>query len=328
MPLEKSLYLCSVKHISINQCHQTMEKKLFHIDSIETYNRENGFETFHPLVAVVDMGKSTSDMRIYYDDVIYQYDVYALFLKQFHCCELFYGRRPYDYAEGTVTSFAPGQTVTSRVIPDVPYEATGLLFHPDLIRGTSLGEEIKKFSFFSYESNEALHLSEQERMVFANCLSRIQQEIQRPIDRHSRRIICQNIELLLDYCLRFYDRQFITREQENADVVLRFNQALDNVFDGHSLFLKGIPGVKYFAEQCFLSPNYFGDLIKRETGRTPQEYIHDRIIDRAKDVLASTNDTIAAIADRLGFAYPQHFVRLFKQKTTMTPTEYRNKQAM
>ena len=295
-------------------------EKIFKIDSIDDYNKMNGFETFHPLVAVVDMSKST---HIQDQDTTFNYGVYALFLKQTYCGDITYGRQPYDYQEGTVTSFAPGQTVHVKLRPDYKPNALGLLFHPDLISGTTLGREIKNYRFFSYDSREALHLSEREKEIYRDCLDKIRTEIERPIDRHTKTLVCRNIELLLDYCMRFYDRQFITREKVNLDVLAKFESLLDDYFSGNRAERDGLPSVKYFAENCYLSPNYFGDLIKKETGRTPQEMIQNKIMDLAKNELLSTKKTVSEIAYMLGFQYSQHFNRYFKKNTGQTPSEFR-----
>lgn len=295
-------------------------EKIFKIDSIDDYNKMNGFETFHPLVAVVDMSKSTRDLK---EDASFNYGVYALFLKQTYCGDITYGRQPYDYQEGTVTSFAPGQTVHVKYRPDFVPNALGLLFHPDLISGTTLGREIKNYRFFSYDSREALHLSEREKEIYRDCLEKIRTEIERPIDRHTKTLVCRNIELLLDYCMRFYDRQFITREKVNLDVLAKFESLLDDYFSGDRAEREGLPSVKYFAENCYLSPNYFGDLIKKETGRTPQEMIQNKIMDLAKNELLSTKKTVSEIAYMLGFQYSQHFNRYFKKNTGQTPSEFR-----
>lgn len=296
-------------------------EKVVKINSIDEYNKMYGFETRHPLVTVVDMnGTKPAD---YAEEVTYNYDVYAVFLKQTYCGDITYGRQPYDYQEGTVTSFAPGQVVRVKHVPDFKPNAIGLLFHPDLIRGTSLGQDIKQYSFFAYSSREALHLSEQEKMIFKDCLNKIKMELERPIDRHSKKLICRNIELLLDYCMRFYERQFITRQDANKDVLTRFEEQLDKYFQGNTAELQGLPSVKYFAEQCFLSPNYFGDLVKKETGRSPQEYIQGKIIELAKEELLSTKKTVNEISYQLGFQYSQHFNRYFKRSVGMTPSEYR-----
>ena len=300
-------------------------EQLLTIDSIESYNKFFGFETRHPLVAVVDMDKL--DAMRFPPELTYDYRVYALFLKQTYCGDITYGRQPYDYQEGTVTSFAPGQVVHVKFKPGIKPNARGVLFHPDLIRGTSLGRGIGQYSFFDYSSREALHLSDDEKKIFADCLEKIEMELERPIDQHSKPLICRNIELLLDYCMRFYDRQFLTRHEANHDVLTRFEQELNKYFIGKRAELEGLPSVKYFAEKCFLSPNYFGDLVKKETGRSPQEFIQSKIIDLAKDELAGTDKSVTEIAYRLGFQYPQHFNRYFKRGTGMTPMEYRRAEA-
>lgn len=300
-------------------------EQLLTIDSIEAYNRFFGFETRHPLVAVIDM--SRVDPNRLPPEVSYDYRVYALFLKQTYCGDITYGRQPYDYQEGTVTSFAPGQVVHVRFAQDYKPNARGLLFHPDLIRGTSLGRGIGQYSFFDYSSREALHLSDDEKEIFADCLKKIELELERPIDQHSKQLICRNIELLLDYCMRFYDRQFITRHKANNDVLTRFEQELNNYFKDRRAAREGLPSVRFFADKCFLSPNYFGDLVKKETGRSPQEFIQGKIIDLAKDELAGTDKSVTEIAYSLGFQYPQHFNRYFKRGVGMTPMEYRRAEA-
>ncbi len=290
-------------------------------DSIGSYNACYGFETMHPLVAVADLKQSSR--RPEAAETTYHYGIYALFLKQTYCGDITYGRTPYDYQDGTVTSFAPGQTVRVSRKPEQKPDALGLLFHPDLIRGTSLAKEMKQYSFFAYSSHEALHLSEEEKTIFKGCVEKIKAEAGRPADRHSRTLICKNIELLLDYCLRFYDRQFDMRREANSDILGRFETELDEYFSGRGKLPEGLPSVEYFAGKCFLSPNYFGDLIKKETGRTPRDYIQNKIIGLAKDELAGSERTVGEISDRLGFQYPQHFNRYFKRIVGMTPSEYR-----
>lgn len=293
---------------------------IINLKSIDQYNRLYGLETLHPLVAVVDLKNATT----YPTHFTLNYGVYALFLKQTRCGDLRYGRQPYDYQEGTVTSFAPGQVVEVKMEEGTRPLAQGLLFHPDLIRGTSLGKEIKRYSFFSYASNEALHLSDEEKQIYLDCLSNIQAELQHPIDKHSRRLIVRNIELLLDYCMRFYERQFITRATANKDVLTKFEEELDWYFQSQLPQEQGLPTVKYFADRACLSPNYFGDLVKKETGRTAQEYIQDKLINIAKEEILSQTRNVSEIAYRLGFQYPQHFTRIFKKRVGCTPGEYRN----
>ena len=293
---------------------------IINLKSIDQYNRLYGLETLHPLVAVVDLKNATT----YPTHFTLNYGVYALFLKQTRCGDLRYGRQPYDYQEGTVTSFAPGQVVEVKMEEGTRPLAQGLLFHPDLIRGTSLGREIKRYSFFSYASNEALHLSDEEKQIYLDCLSNIQAELQHPIDKHSRRLIVRNIELLLDYCMRFYERQFITRTTANKDVLTKFEEELDWYFQSQLPQEQGLPTVKYFADRACLSPNYFGDLVKKETGRTAQEYIQDKLINIAKEEILSQTRNVSEIAYRLGFQYPQHFTRIFKKRVGCTPGEYRS----
>ncbi len=296
-------------------------EEVINLNSVETYNSIYGFETRNPLVTVVDL--HGTDAVVPSGEMTLNYGLYAIFLKQTYCGDITYGRQPYDYQEGTVTSFAPGQVVRVKRAPGSKPNATGLLFHPDLIHGTSLAREIKRYSFFSYSSREALHLSEEEKKIFSDCLARIKEETERQADNQSRKIICSNIEMLLDYCMRFYERQFVTRKEANHDVLTKFENEMNRYFESSPPAPEGLPSVRYCAEQCFLSPNYFGDLIKKETGRTPQEYIRVKIIELAKDELLGSSRTISEISNRLGFQYSQHFNRFFKRATGKTPGEYR-----
>lgn len=289
------------------------------LDAVAQYNQLFGLETLHPLVSVVDLSKATlfpTHFRI-------NYGVYALFLKDTKCGDIRYGRSRYDYQEGTVVCFAPGQVVTTEIEEGVRPVARGILFHPDIIRGTSLGKEINQYAFFSYDSTEALHLSEQEKEIILDCLDKIELELEHSIDKHSKRLISRNIELLLDYCMRFYERQFTTRAEVNKDILVRFEQLLDAYFEDEQLRREGLPSVKYFADKVCLSPNYFGDLIKKETGKTAQENIQNKIISLAKDWILGTDKTVSQIAYELGFQYSQHFNRIFKKSVGHTPNEYR-----
>ena len=293
--------------------------KIIRLDTVDDYNKLFGFETRHPLVSVVDLKDATRVPK----RVTVNYGIYAVFLKDTRCGTLRYGRQKYDYQEGTVTSFAPGQVVETEMDENVKPAARGVLFHPDIIKGTSLGQEIKSYSFFSYSSNEALHLSLREREIFSDCLDKISLELDHSIDRLSKRLISRNIQLLLDYCLRFYERQFITRAEANGTVLSRFENLLDEYFENSSAQTEGLPTVRYFADKVCLSPNYFGDLVKKETGKTPQEYIQNKIIDLAKEMIIGTDKTVSEIAYELGFQYSQHFSRIFKKNVGCTPLEYR-----
>lgn len=294
-------------------------EEIITIDSVDRYNKIFGLETKHPLVSVVDLSKApTWPLR-----ARYRYEVYALFLKNVKCGNIRYGRQIYDYQEGTIVGFAPGQVTDLEMLENVKPHALGLIFHPDLIRGTALGQEMRNYSFFSYESNEALHLSEEERQTFVDGLNKIETELRHSIDKHSRRLICANIGLLLDYCLRFYERQFETRREVNHDIIVRFEQLLDNYFVGDAPQKEGLPSVKYFADKVFLSPNYFGDMIRKQTGKTASEYIQEKVIDLAKQALLSSDKTMTQIAYDLGYQYPQHLSRTFKKIVGLTPNEYR-----
>lgn len=290
------------------------------VDTIDQYNELFGFETLHPLVAVVDLSKAQKWPAHYR----FNYGVYCLYLKDSKCGNIRYGRQSYDYEEGSIISFAPGQVALTELENGVRPSGDGILFHPDLIRGTSLGKEIKYYSFFSYESNEALHLSQQEREIIMDCFRKIQVELEHSIDKHSKRLISRNIELLLDYCMRFHERQFTTRHEANKDVISRFEALLEEYFQDEQLRHQGLPTVRYFADKICLSPNYFGDLIKKETGKTAQEYIQNKLIDTAKEWILGTDKSLSQIAFELGFQYSQHFNRLFKKNVGCTPSEYRH----
>ena len=263
------------------------------MESIDQYDQLFGLETLHPLVNVIDFSKATKTVEYYRMNIGF----YSLFLKEAKCGDLRYGRKYYDYQEGTVVCMAPGQVV-------------GI-------------DNRKHYSFFSYEVNEALHLSEQEKEIVTDCIHKIQIELEHAIDKHSKQLIVRNIELLLDYCMRFYERQFITRNQANKDIIVKFEQLLDEYFQNQVALTEGLPSVKYFADKVCLSPNYFGDLIKKETGKTAQEYIQYRIIELAKERILEGNQTVSQIAYELGFQYPQHFSRLFKKNVGCTPNEYK-----
>ena len=293
--------------------------EIIKINTIEAYNEVFGLETAHPLVGIVDLSKATKRPS----SVKMNFGVYALFLKGLKCGEIRYGRQIYDYQEGTVTSFAPGQVVEVNIDPQAELTGKGLLFHPDVIKGTPIGRDIRNYTFFSYSSSEALHLSDEEKMIFTDCLNKIAIELDRPIDKFSKRLIAMNIELLLNYCMRFYSRQFITRSVANKSILNKFESLLDDYYSDKIQEKEGLPSVKYFAGKVCLSANYFGDLIKKETGKTAQEYIQNKRIDMAKEMLLGTEKTVSQIADELGFQYSQHFNRIFKKNTGYTPKDYR-----
>lgn len=290
----------------------------FHFNTVQEFNDYYGLETLHPLVSVVRFNKPAK-----VEEAMYHYGLYALFLKENKGCKLSYGRTEYDFDEMTVTSFAPGQVIHVEPNPEVIIPKwTAIVFHPDLLNRTSLGKNISRYEFFDYTSNEALHLSVAEIEIFRGVLSMIQQELNRSIDKHSKELIVNNIELLLNYCLRFYDRQFITREEINHSVVKKFTALLDQ-YIANQAQQEDFPSVAYFADKCCYSPKYFGELVKTETGRTAKDFISDRMLIAAKQLLNDESLSIKAISQQLGFEYPQHFIRFFKAKTGQTPSDYR-----
>lgn len=292
--------------------------RYFHFNTVQEFNDYYGLETLHPLVNVVRFNKPAK-----VEEAMYHYGLYALFLKENKGCKLSYGRTEYDFDEMTVTSFAPGQVIHVEPNPEVIIPKwTAIVFHPDLLNRTSLGKNISRYEFFDYTSNEALHLSVAEIEIFRGVLSMIQQELNRSIDKHSKELIVNNIELLLNYCLRFYDRQFITREEINHSVVKKFTALLDQ-YIANQAQQEGFPSVAYFADKCCYSPKYFGELVKTETGRTAKDFISDRMLSAAKQLLNDESLSIKAVSQQLGFEYPQHFVRFFKAKTGQTPTDFR-----
>lgn len=296
-----------------------MENRILNMDSVQDYNDNLGVDTLHPLVSVVDMSQ-LKEIR----HSVKRFGFYCVFLKQLDCGSLMYGRSRYDYREGTMLFIAPGQ-IAGADDGGVSENPQGwiLMFHPDLLKGTSLAARMREYSFFSYSSDEALHTSERERQTIIGCMSEIREELNHPIDRHSKRIITSNIELLLNHCVRFYDRQFVTREEANHDLLSRFESLLNDYFDSGLASSQGIPTVAGFAESLHISSNYFGDLIKRESGISAQEYIQKHIIERAKSLLSKKDKTVSQTAYELGYKHPQHLSRMFKRMTGMTPNEYK-----
>ena len=297
---------------------------VYHIETISELNQLlNQDKAKHPLVSVVDFSKVKSFGET---DVKITTGFYSIMLKSSHCNKIKYGREYFDFQEGTLTFFPPNRAVTieeDTVQPEA-MAGWGLFFHPDLIRRTSLGGKMKDYTFFSYDIHEALHLSEKEKQTLNERIVKIESEVSENIDNHSQNLIVSNIELLLNYCSRYYDRQFITRRNTNQDVLIKFEQMLLDYLQSDNLINKGLPTVKFCAEKLFLSPNYLSDLLKKETGKNAQDHIHYYLIEEAKNYLLNTTDSISEIAYRLGFEYPQYFSKLFKSKTGLKPAEYRS----
>jgi len=297
------------------------------IDSISQAHQLLGLSSpKHPLVAVV-YNRDVKSMTNFQDVRITNRLFQVSYKSSKQCGEMLYGKNSYDYQEGTLVFTSPGQVLEFRGELDLAEENKEgwvLAFHPDLIRKSHLGTRIDQYSFFDYDVHEALHLSEDELNIIQDLLKKIEFEYSQNLDRHSQNLIVSNIELLLDYCLRFYDRQFITRTNLNSDIVSKFERHLKHYYEGENALEQGIPTVAHCGEALNLSPNYLSDLLKKETGKTAQEHIHLFIIDKAKSSLLNSSESISAIGYSLGFEYPQHFSNLFKSKTGYSPKEYRH----
>lgn len=291
-------------------------------DSISTYNASLGLETEHPLVAVVHLDRRHE---------LHEYDIawglYSLWLKDTHSCLINYGRTSYDYDCNSVMGFAPGQTVHITELEHERPSCTALLFHPDLLLRTPLAGKMSRYHFFGYDSTEALHVSAAERDELTATFARIKQELSRPVDTFSRNITVAHITLLLEQVSRMYSRQFIMRQDINLGVMAAFERELAAWLEHPRRTGDGFPSVQMMAEKVHLSPNYFGDLVKKETGKTALEYIKLRMLDVAKQRLAASDAPVSEVAYSLGFEYPQHFTRYFKRMTALSPSQWRQRHA-
>lgn len=292
----------------------------FDFKTVSDYNNFNQHDTLHPLVSVIDFSKADrrTGHKMYFD-------LYCVFLKDVKCGDLKYGKQVYDYQKGTLVFVAPGQAIdVVNKTDEYQPMGHGLVFHPDLLLGTPLANLMNDYSFFQYHSNEALHISKKEQDIVFDCFSKINFELQQNVDKHSKKLIASNIELFLNYCDRFYGRQFITREHINSDILSNFETLLHNYLTTDKAKTLGFPMVSYFADHLNLSSNYFGDLVKKETGKSAQDYIQSKVINVAKERIFDDSKSISEIAYELGFSYPQHFSRLFKQQVGQTPSSFRD----
>ena len=298
-----------------------MKNKFVELQSISEAHKVFGYDKpKHPLVSLLDFTEIKSEAVE--SDAFYQMSFYCISCKRFEGV-FKYGKSYYDFNEGTLIFTAPHQVISASHDNEME-EGWGLFFHPDLINGTSLAKKINEYSFFNYEANEALHISEDEKLILKDCVDKIQREYSQNIDKHTQGLIVSNLELLLNYCDRFYDRQFLTRSKANKDIVQRFEHLLNEYFAKEELINVGLPDVKFFASHLNLSPNYLSDLLNRYTGKTTQEHIHLKLVDAAKSLLWSTEKSISEIAYDLGFEHPSHFNKIFKSKTGKSPSEYRH----
>lgn len=288
------------------------------IESIAQINQLFGNQTiYHPFVSIIDF---TSIKSMNLNGKIYS-GLYAIMLKQQCAGTLQYGRQKYDFQSGSLVFVAPCQVISiEEEITPSNNRDWGLFFHPDLLTRTTLNAKIKDYSFFNYSVNEALHLSLKEKNILNEIIEKIERELVTNIDKHSRTLIASNIELLLNYCVRYFDRQFITRSNKNKDTLSKLEDLLSEYFNIGEAEKNGLPSVKYLSEQLHLSPNYLSDLLKKETGKSALDHIHRKIVEIAKRKLLVPDNSIA---HGLGFEYPQYFTRVFKKRTGTTPLEYR-----
>jgi len=299
--------------------------KIVHFQTISEVFKLFGLQTQirHPLVGLVDFSQVNQQIDC---DIKMSADYYTIMFKNYPENKIKYGRKFIDFQDGSLICMAPNQVIEIDSNEQASDNITGwgLFFHPDLIRGTSLNSKMKDYSFFSYDIAEALHLSQKEKAVLNDCVHKIDTELRENIDVHSETIIVSTIELLLNFCTRFYGRQFITRKSSHNSVVIQIEKILTEYFSEKNIAEKGLPTVKYLADQVHLSPGYLSDVLKKETGKSAQDHIHFHLIEQAKSTLLHSDKLINEIAYSLGFDYPQYFNKLFKQKTGKTPIEFRN----
>ncbi len=291
--------------------------KIMKIKNVSDYSRYLGHTDRHPLVSVINYAE-VSPIR----HSLNSYSVYGIFFHDQQDIDLTYGCGKYDYKSGTVICVAPGQ-IGGKEDNGERVMLTGwvLLFHPDLLRGTPLSKNIKQYTFFDYRVHEALHMTDEEHDIFVSLMQQIRNELQKPHDELQNAILIAYIELVLNFCQRFYNRQFTTRKLENSDILMKFNNLLNDYYEKNAQLTLGLPTVQYCADKLCMSSNYFGDVIKKTTGDTASNYIRQYVIQRVKNELA-TGASIVQVADDLGFKYPQHLSRMFKQQTGITPSEY------
>lgn len=276
----------------------------------------------HPLVSVVNMENIKCHLDDRFKSVVYNF--YSICIKKNFKGTMRYGQSYYDFDEGTMTFFSPGQIISTIVEEDIALNGYWLILHPDFIRNYPLGKNIKNFGYFSYATNEALHLSEKEEAMITGIMKDIEHEYCSVIDSFSQDVIVSQSELLLNYCNRFYNRQFITRKNASNDLLLKLEEILDDYFNGEKVAQFGLPSVHYLAEQLNISPNYLSDMLRNITGQNAQQHIHNKLIEKAKEILTTTNNSVSEIAYQLGFEYPQSFSKLFKSKTKVSPLAFRS----
>lgn len=291
--------------------------KILKVRTPSDFSSYHGLTDRHPLVSVIDFAE-ISPVR----HTLNHYGVYGMFMHTNLTVDLTYGCGKYDYKSGTLICVAPGQVGGKEDNGElIDLDGWALLFHPDLLRGTPLETTIKECTFFDYHVNEALHLTDDERDLFESLMRQIKSELEKPRDAFQDRIIVEYIGLLLNFCMRFYNRQFLTRKLENTNLLAKFDILLRKYFDEKKQLTVGLPTVQYFADELCMSSNYFGDLVKKMTGETASCHIRQFVVQQIKDRLAS-GANVTEVAYALGFEYPQHLSRMFKTQTGQSPKEY------
>lgn len=275
----------------------------------------------HPLISVINF----EDITCYTNEALTSvaYGFYCIAIKKGFEGKMKYGQNYYDFDEGVMTFFLPNQVVSTEITPDLKLSGWWLVVHPDFLLNYPLSKTIKDYGYFSYAVNEALYLSEKEELLVTGIMAHLQQEYRSPIDHYSQDVMISQIELLLNYCNRFYNRQFITRKHVNHEVLERMEVLLSTFFEDHALVDNGIPTVQLLSDRLNVSPHYLSDLLRQLTGQSAQQHIQNRLMERAKELLTSTNLSVAEIAYKLGFEYPQSFSKLFKNKMAVSPVKFR-----
>lgn len=300
-----------------------VSKDIYQLKSVSQFHQKfDSDKPNHPLISIVDV----SEFEVKEEEIGQRWmsDLYQISIKD-SSCGMIYGRNQYDFDEGVLVLTGPKQIMTpTSKVEKGSISGKMLIFHPDILAGTGFSKQISKLSYWSYDNHEALHLSKREENTLLDLFSKLEEEINGNLDDFSQKLIVSNLSLITEYCSRFYNRQFITRKNSNKDVVSEFEKHLSEYFDSEELTNSGLPSVNYLSEKVFLSPHYLSDLLKKETGRTIKDHVNDFVIEKAKDILLTTNDPVSAISYDLGFNYPHYFSRLFKSKTGMSPAEFRN----
>lgn len=294
-------------------------KKILNISTIHQCNHLVGVKTLHPLVSIIDLSqideKEFDTLRVGF---------YCVILKEYTCEYFVFGRKECDYSDGTIVFLNPGETINMEKNQEGQIAGDWMLaFHPELLKGTCLGMYINEYTFLNYSNDEALHISQREKKIFMRCLENIDEELRRSIDKHSQVLVTKSIDLLLNYCTRFYERQFIIRNEENKNILKKTDRIVNDYFTKNQIRTKGLPSAKYCAGLLNLSPDYFTDLLKQETGHTVDEFVQSKRIDIAKRWISESDKSIAQIACALGYSSSEYFSRLFEKITGYKPEVYR-----